>query len=101
MLLKAQADTLNSNPKVKDGSLDNDINSILEAIKPEAVYLYLENGRRTGQVIFGVQDQSDFTAISEPWLLAFGADATVTLVLNGEDFAKASPATSAVGQRYG
>ena len=29
MLLKAQADTLSSNPKIKDGSLGNDINSIL------------------------------------------------------------------------
>ena len=51
MLLKAQADTLSSNPKIKDGSLGNDINSILADTKPEAVYFYLENGRRTAQVI--------------------------------------------------
>ena len=101
MLLKAQADTLSSNPKIKDGSLGNDINSILADTKPEAVYFYLENGRRTAQVIFDLQDQSDLPAIIEPWLLAFGADVTVTPVLNGEDFAKAGPSLGEVGQRYG
>ena len=100
MLLKAQADTLSSNPKIKDGSLGNDINSILADTKPEAVYFYLENGRRTAQVIFDLKDQSDLPAVIEPWLLAFGADVTVTPVLTGEDFAKAGPSLGEVGQRY-
>ena len=101
MLLKAQADTLSSNPKIKDGSLGNDINSILADTKPEAVYFYLENGRRTAQVIFDLQDQSDLPAVIEPWLLAFGADVTVNPVLDLEDFGKAAPALDEVAQRYG
>ena len=101
MLLKAQADTLNSNPKIKDGSLGHDLDSIIADAKPEAVYFYLEGGRRTAQMIFDIQDQSDLPAIIEPWLLAFGADVMVTPVLNGEDFAKAGPALSEIGQRYG
>ena len=40
MLLKAQADTLNSNPKIKDGSLGDDLNSIIADAKPEADRLY-------------------------------------------------------------
>ena len=101
MLLKAQADTLSSNSKIKDGSLGNDINSILVDIKPEAVYFYLENGRRTAQVIFDLHDQSELPAIIESWLLEFRADVMVTPVLTGEDFAKTGPSLGEDGQRYG
>ena len=52
-------------------------------------------------MIFDIQDQFDLPAIIEPWRLAFGADAMVTPVLNGEDFAKAGPALGEISQRYG
>ena len=101
MLLKAQPDTLSTNPKIKDGSVGEDLNSILSDLKPEAVYFYFENGRRTAQMIFDIQDQSELPAIVEPWFLAFGADVMVTPVLDLEDFGKVAPALSEIGQRYG
>jgi len=70
MLLKAQPATLSTNPKIKDGSVGEDLNSILADIKPEAVYFYFENGRCTAKMIFDIQDQSELPAIVEPWLLA-------------------------------
>ena len=59
MLLKAHPDNLKTNPKFKDGSLGEDLNAILSDLKPESVYFYFENGRRTAQMIFNIQDQSE------------------------------------------
>ena len=101
MLLKAHPDNLKTNPKFKDGSLGEDLNAILSDLKPESVYFYFENGRRTAQMIFNIQDQSELPAIVEPWLLAFGADVMVTPVLDMEDFGKIAPALGEIGQRYG
>ena len=101
MLLKAQPDTLSTNPKIKDGSVGEELNSILTDLKPEVVYFYFENGRRTAQMIFDLQDQSELPAIAEPWFLAFGADVMVTPVLDLEDFGKIAPALGEIGQRYG
>ena len=100
MLLKAQPDIASTNPSLKDGSLGDTLNSILADIKPEAVYFYLENGQRTVQIIFDLQDQADLPTIVEPWFLAFGANVTVTPVLNGDDFVKAGPSLGAVAQKY-
>ena len=101
MLLKAQPDTASTNLSLKDGRLGDTLNSILADIKPEAVYFYVENGQRTAQIIFDLQDQADLPKITEPWFLAFGANVTVTPVLNGDDFVKAGPSLGDVAQKYG
>ena len=92
MLLKIQVSTKSGNAV---------LNSILADIKREAVYFYLENAQRTVQIIFDLQDQADLPTIIEPWFLVFGANVTVTPVLNGDDFVKAGPPLGAVAQKYG
>ena len=100
MLLKAQVSTESTNARLKDGSLGNIVNSILEDTKPEAVYFFLEDGLRTVLVVFDMQDSADLPAFVEPWFLAFGANVTITPILNGDDFAKAGPSLAAVAQKY-
>ncbi|MCL0105284.1 hypothetical protein M1N90_00820 [Dehalococcoidia bacterium] len=100
MLLRASIPTEAGNAGLKDGSMMEKLGSILEDAKPEAVYFFIENGKRTCLMIFDMNEQSQFPAIVEPWFLSMGADITVVPVMNGEDFEKAGPSIGATIQKY-
>ncbi len=101
MLLKAQVSTEIANAGLKDGSLGDNLNSILADTKPEAVYFLIEDGLRTVLVVFDMQDVAEMPAIVEPWFLAFEANVKITPVLNGDDFANVGPSLGGVVQKYG
>ena len=100
MLLRATIPTDAGNAGLKDGSLRENLDSILGDVKPEAVYFYIENGRRTCIMIFEMNDVSQLPAVVEPWFLSMGADITLVPVMNGEDFEKAGPLLGATIQKY-
>ncbi len=100
MLLKASIPTEAGNAGLKDGSMMEKMGSILEDTKPEAVYFFIENGKRTCLMIFDMNEQSQLPAVVEPWFLSMGADMTVAPVMNGEDFEKAGPSIGATLQKY-
>ena len=100
MLLKASIPTEAGNAGLKDGSMMEKMGSILEDTKPEAVYFFIENGKRTCLMILDMNEQSQLPAVVEPWFLSMGADITVAPVMNGEDFEKAGPSIGATLQKY-
>ena len=100
MLLRANITTDAGNAGMKDGSMMETLNSILGDAKPEAVYLYIENGRRTCLMIFEMNDVSQLPAVVEPWFLSMGSDITLVPVMNAEDFEKAGPSLGATIQKY-
>jgi len=61
----------------------------LEALQPEAVYFYPENGRRTALIVFDLADPSMMPAIAAPIHARFGADIQFAPVMNLEDFQRA------------
>jgi hypothetical protein len=77
------------------------IGKILAEQKPEAVYFYAENGRRTGLLIIQMDDASQLPAIAEPWFLALGASLDATPVMLPEDLEKAGPAIKQAVKNYG
>lgn len=101
MLLKANIPTGSGNAGLKDGSLMENLNAILEDTKPEAVYFFLENGSRACLIVFDMEDSSQLPAAVEPWFLSMDADITFTPVLNGADFEKAGPFIGATIEKYG
>ena len=100
MLLRATIPTDAGNASLKDGSMKETLDSILGDANPEAVYFYIENGRRTCMMIFEMNDVSQLPAVVEPWFLSMGADITLVPVMNGEDFEKAGPSLGATIQKY-
>ena len=56
MLLKASIPTDKGNASFKDGSMKENLDSILGDANPEAVYFILENGLRTCIIIFDMND---------------------------------------------
>ena len=100
MLLKASIPTEAGNAGIRDGSMMENMGSILEDSKPEAVYFFIENGKRTCLMIIDMNEQTQLPSAVEPWFLSMGADITIVPVMNGEDFEKAGPSIGATLEKY-
>ena len=100
MLLKASIPTETGNAGIRDGSMMENMGSILEDAKPEAVYFFIENGKRTCLMIIDMNEQTQLPSAVEPWFLSMGADITMGPVMNVEDFEKAGPSIGATLEKY-
>ena len=77
------------NTLVRNGTVGQKIQQILEDIKPEAVYFSERNGMRGGILIVDVADPSRVPAIAEPFFLTFNASVEFHVVMGPEDLARA------------
>ncbi len=77
------------------------VQSILDDLKPEAVYFYEENGKRTTLLILDIQDTSQIPAIAEPWFLGFNASVEFHPAMIPQDLEKAGPAIEKAVKKYG
>jgi hypothetical protein len=96
MIVKVPHRTFNA--AVKDGSAGAKLNSILESIKPEAVYFTELDGRRTAVLAVNLPDASKIPALAEPWFLTFEADVEIRPFMSPDDLKKAG--LEEVGKRW-
>ena len=99
-LLKVNIPVEAGNNAAKAGELGSTIQSILEDLKPEAVYFTDNNGQRTGFIFLEMKDASQIPAIAEPWFLAFNASIEIHPVMVPKDLAKAGPAIDRAVEKY-
>jgi hypothetical protein len=100
-LLKAEFCTETANTAMRDGSLGKTIRSILDDLKPEAVYFLASNGKRTAYLFLDMQDGSQIPALAEPWFLAFHANVEIVPVMTPDDLTKAGPVIEQAVKKYG
>jgi hypothetical protein len=101
VLLKASIPVEAGNEAARAGRLGAKMQSILEDLKPEAVYFTEENGLRTAFVILDLQDASQIPAIAEPWFLAFRASVEIHPVMLPDDLIRAGSAIEAAVKKHG
>lgn len=77
------------NAAVKEGTVGDKLNRIVEATKPEAVYFTEYGGRRGAVMVVDVADSSKLPGYSEPWFLAFNADVEFHAAMTPEELGKA------------
>ncbi len=100
-LIKVTIPVEAGNATIKNGSLPQNIESILAKQKPEVAYFYEENGNRTGLICVNLQDASEIPAIAEPWFLAFDASVEFHPAMTPEDLKRALPAIEDAVKEYG
>ena len=101
MLLRASIPVEVGNAAIKAGTLGSTIERILADLKPEAAYFIADdNGQRSANVVFDMQDTSQIPAVAEPWFLAFKAQVSFRPVMSPADFAKAGPSIGAIVAQY-
>lgn len=86
------------NAAVRDGSVGRRMESILEDVKPEAVYFTEFDGRRGAILLVDVADPSRVPALAEPWFLSFNADVTFHVVMSPQELASAG--LDALGKKW-
>ena len=89
------------NAAMRTGTIGETIQSILEEIKPEAVYFGAQDGKRTVFMIVDMADASELPGKFEPWFLAFDASIDATPEMLPEDLAKAGPAIENAVNKFG
>ena len=71
-----------------DGSLSEAIKGLIDQVQPEAVYFYMQDGKRGGMVVFEESDQVRMTAINEPLFAKLNAAIDIQPVLSLDDLLK-------------
>ena len=89
------------NAMIKDGTIGETLQSILEDLKPEAAYFGEIEGARGGYFVVNMDDASQIPAIAEPLFLGMGATVQIHPVMTPEDLQKAGPALEQAAQKYG
>lgn len=77
------------NTLVREGTADKILSSILEDIKPEAVYFYAPNGCRGGTMVVNIDDPAQIPAIAEPFFLKLGAKCEFHQAMTPDDLMRA------------
>jgi hypothetical protein len=88
MMLRWTSPVEKGNQAVKDGSLEMTVKWLLEELKPEAAYFFPDDGKRAGQVVFDMADQSQIPQIAERLFQALDATVEFVPVMNPDDLRK-------------
>ena len=86
---------------IKDGSIGETMQSILEDLKPEAAYFTTVEGTRGGVIVINVDDASQIPPMTEPLFLGLGATMQMQPVMTPEDMGIATGALQQVAEKYG
>lgn len=74
-----------SNAWISDGSIGQKMESIFEAIQPEAAYFTTVDATRGGYLIINMDDASEIPAKVEPFFQELGASVELFPVMTQED----------------
>jgi hypothetical protein len=99
MLMKVSIPHEQFNAFVRDGSIGQKLNRVLEETKPEAVYFTNLHGQRGVILIVDVPEPSKVPALAEPWFLLLNADVEFHIVMKPDDLGKAG--LEAIGKKWG
>jgi hypothetical protein len=89
------------NAAVKDGSINQTVQAILDELKPEAAYFRVIDGARGGYLVVTMDDASQIPALVEPLFLGIGATVELHPVMTVDDLMKAAPSLEQAAQKYG
>jgi hypothetical protein len=98
MLMQIQLPPEPFNTAVREGTIGQKMQRILEAIKPEAAYFSEQHGHRGAILVVNVNDASDIPALAEPWFLTFNAEVEFRIAMTPEDLAHAN--LEALGKKW-
>jgi hypothetical protein len=84
-LAKICLDTAAASAAIQNDTLGRMIQESLAAIRPEAAYFTLAEGKRTAYIVFDMKEPGDMVPTFEPWMIGAGATIELTPVMTAED----------------
>ena len=98
MLMQVKIPNCKFNAAVKDGTISQKMQKILEDIKPEASYFTEYDGQRGAIFIVNVDNPSKVPMLAEPWFIIFDAEVHFHIVMSPEELGKAG--LDALGKKW-
>ncbi len=89
MMLRWTVPVEKGNETIRDGSLAQTIETLLEELEPEAAYFWPENGERAGMIVFDMADTTQIPQIAEPLFMNVDAAVEFLPVMNAADLKEA------------
>ena len=89
MLLNVRIPHEPFNAYVRDGTIGEVMDRILQETKPEAIYFTEQDGTRGAIIIVNLDEPSQVPVFAEPWFLMFNADCEFRVVMVPDDLKKA------------
>lgn len=89
MMLRWTVEVEKGNDGIRDGSLAAVIESTMEALNPESAYFFAEGGKRSGQMVFDMNDPAQIPQIAEPLFMSTNAAVEFLPVMNADDLRRA------------
>ncbi len=87
------------NAGIKDGSLGQTLEAIIDELEPEAAYFGPIEGARGGYLVVNFDEPSQIPAIAEPLFLGLGAEVQINPVFTPEELPTETLQQAA--QKYG
>ena len=87
------------NTLVRNGTVGQKIEQIMNDIKPEAFYFSERGGKRGAILIVDIADPSKIPAIAEPFFLTFNASVEFRVVISPEEMGQAG--LEDLGRKWG
>jgi hypothetical protein len=88
MLLKAVLDTEDANEVFRSGAAAEALDQLQDALQPEALYSFVEDGQRAFFAVFDLADPSEIPVISEPLYQRANVKIMLTPCMTLEDVKK-------------
>jgi hypothetical protein len=88
------------NEVVRSGKIQQIFGLLMEDLKPEAVYLFPEDGLRGGLMVVDLTDSSQVADVAERFWHGLRATVTLTPVMGPDDLMRALSGIGEVAARY-
>lgn len=99
-LMRSTIPVASGNSFVSDKEMNQKMEALMSAVKPDSVYFGIEKGQRTIFCLVNVEGGHELPRMAEPFWLALKADVEFVPLMNQEDFKKASPDIEKSVQRF-
>ena len=77
--------TEESNALIRDGRIEQTMETILGKLQPEAAYFCPIDGKRGGYLVFNMEEESELVTKLEPFWLELGATIETFPVMSADD----------------
>jgi len=85
MMLKATMDTERASHAIREGTMEEALQGVMEQLKPEAAYFYPEDGKRTAFIVFDLEDPSKLPPLTEPFFQTAAENVRLAPVMTIDD----------------
>lgn len=99
-LVHATLTNESGNALVHDANFAQRIQTVLEDLRPEAVYFAAAHGQRSIYAICNLESGADIPRVAEPLWLSFNAAVEIVPLLTPDEMQQAGPVIGQLAQKY-